>query len=331
MDRRSISLGLGAAGLAALAPRLSLADTAWPEDTVRIIVPFPAGGTADAVPRIVVNALQAMWKRAVIVDNRPGAAGNIGTAVVASAKPDGYTLLAAPPPPIAINQWLYQHLNYDPAQLRAISVMASAPNVVAVSNKLGVKTLAEFIAKAKAEPGALNVANQGIGTTSHLTAALFESTVGVQFHRIQYTGSAPALTDLAGGHVDAFFDNISSSLPQHMAGALRIIAVCSDKRVSQLPDVPTVAEMGYPGFAATAWYALMAPPGTPDEIVHKISRDVKTVLQRDDVRAPLLAQAAEPIGDSPEEAAAFIESERRLWGDVARKAGLVEGAAVPKP
>ena len=331
MDRRSFNIGLGAAGLTALAPRVSLADTTWPADTVRVIVPFPAGGMADSVPRVVVNALQAMWKRAVIVDNRPGAAGNIGSALVASARPDGYTLLAAPPPPIAINQWLYQHMNYDPTQLRAISVMASAPNVVAVSNKLGVKTIQEFIARAKAEPGVLNVANQGIGTTSHLTAALFESRVGVQFHRIQYTGSAPALTDLVGGHVDAFFDNISSSLPQHMAGALRIIAVCSEKRVSQLPDVPTVAEIGYPGFAAGTWCALMAPPGTPDEIVHKISRDVADVLKLEEVRAPLRAQTAEPIGNTPEEAAAFIEAERRQWGDVARRAGLVEGAAAAKP
>jgi tripartite-type tricarboxylate transporter receptor subunit TctC len=325
MRRRTFNLGLAASGLTGLISRSAVAQANWPSQTVKIIVPFPAGGTADAVPRVVAEGLRPIWKQPVVIENRPGAGGTIGTAQVAAAEPDGYTLLAAPPPPIAINQHLYANLSYDPAQLRAVIIMATSPNVVGVSNKLGVKSLPELIERAKAKPGAINVASQGIGTTSHLTAALFETLAGVRFTHVPYTGTAPAMNDLVAGHVDLFFDNLASSLPQHLAGTIKILAVCSTERAPQLPDVPTVSETALSGFSAIAWYAIMAPPGTPDAIVNKVNKDVAAVIRQPDVNKKLFDQAAKPVANSPQEAAAFIAAETQLWGGVVKKAGLKIG------
>jgi tripartite-type tricarboxylate transporter receptor subunit TctC len=325
MRRRMFNVGLMAAGVSGLIPRRAAAQTNWPSQTVKIVVPFPAGGTADAVPRIVAEWLRPIWKQSVVIENRPGAAGNIGTAQVAGAEPDGYTLLAAPPPPIAINHHLYASLSFDPAQMRAVTIMASSPNVVGVSNKLGVRSVKELIELAKAKPGGINVANQGIGSTSHLTAAMFEALAGVRFNQVPYTGTAPALNDLVAGHVDLFFDNLSSSLPQHLSGTIKILAVCSTERAAQLPDVATVSETGLPGFSAIAWYAIMAPRGTPDAIISKVNQDVVSVIQQPDVQKKFLDQAAKPIANSPQEAAAFIASESQLWGDVIKKAGVKLG------
>jgi tripartite-type tricarboxylate transporter receptor subunit TctC len=322
MKRRVFNSGLAAAGLSNLLSRMAVAQAAWPNRMVKIIVPFPAGGTADAVPRIVADRLGPIWKQPIIIENRSGAAGSIGTAQVVSAKPDGYTLLAAPPPPIAINQHLYAHLSYDPAQLRAVTVMGAAPNVVAVSNKFGVNSVHELIERARERPGDINAANQGVGTTSHLTAALFETLAGVRFNHVPYSGTAPAMTDLIAGHVDVFFDNLASSLRQHQAGKIKIVAVCSAERAPQLPDVPTVSETTLSGFSAVAWYAIMAPPGTPDAIIHSVSKDVASVIRQADVHKKLMDQATTPIASSPEEAAAYIAAESQLWGGVIKRAGL---------
>jgi tripartite-type tricarboxylate transporter receptor subunit TctC len=289
---------------------------------VRIVVPFPAGGTADAVPRIVADALRSLWRQPVVIENRPGAGGNIGAALAANAEPDGYTLLASPPPPIAINQHLYANMPFDPTKLRAISVLASAPNVVEVSIRSGIASLGELIRRAKADPGGLNAANQGLGTTSHLTAALFEQRAGVRFNHVPYNGTAPALNDLIAGHVDVFFDNIASSLPNHLAGTIRILAVCAEERAAQLPDIPTVAEGGIGGVVATAWYAVMAPPGTPEALIARIGADVVAAVRRPEVRRRLTEQACKPVGSPPAEAAAFIAEETRLWGEVVRRTGL---------
>jgi tripartite-type tricarboxylate transporter receptor subunit TctC len=325
MRRRTFNFGLAATGLSGLMPRMAGAQTNWPSQTVKIVVPFPAGGTADSVPRIVAEGLRPIWKQPVIIENRPGAAGNIGTAQVAGAEPDGYTLLAAPPPPIAINQHLYTNLSFDPAQLKPVIIMGASPNVVGVSNKLGVTSVKDLIERAKAKPGSINVANQGIGTTSHLTAALFETLAGVRFNQVPYSGTAPAMNDLVAGHVDLFFDNLSSSLSQHQAGTIKILAVCSTERATQLPDIPTVSEVALPGFSAIAWYAIMAPRDTPDAIVNKVNKDVAAVIQQPEVQKKLLDQATKPIANSPQEAAAFIVAESQLWGGVVKKAGLKIG------
>lgn len=327
IDRRGFALGLAAAaGLPLLGAAGANAQGAWPTQPVRIIVPFPAGGSADVLPRIVADVLGPVWKQPIIIENRTGAGGNIGAEHVALSKPDGYTLMSAPPPPIAINHNLYPKLNYDPTKFKPITVLASSPNVVGVSNKLGVKSVKELIERAKANPGKINAANQGNGSTSHLTAAMFESRTGVKFNHVPYRGTAPALNDLVAGHVDVFFDNISSSLPQHNAGNIRILAVASDKRaMQQLPDVPTVSEAGVPDFVAVAWFAVVAPEGTPDAVIAKINKDMVAALNTPAVRERFLKQAATPIGNSVQEAAKFIQSEMKLWGDVIRTANVKIG------
>ena len=319
MRRRGVTLSVAALA-AGTAP--GVRAQAWPTGPVKVIVPNPAGGTADAMPRIVAAGLGPIWRQPVIIENRPGAAGSIGTAIVARAVPDGHTLLAAPPPPIAINGHLYANLTYDPAELRPVTIMGTSPNVVGVSNRLGVRSLADLIERARANPGAVNAANQGIGSTSHLTAAMFETMAGVRFNAVPYSGTAPALSDLVAGNVDLFFDNLSSSLPQHVAGTIRILAVCSAARASQLPDVPTVSEAALPGFSATAWFAVMAPPGTPDALIARINADVVSVIRQPEVRSKFLDQAAEPVANTPAEATAFIAAETRLWGEVIRMTGV---------
>ena len=326
MDRRQFNSALLASGAIALAPRaFAQGAGGWPTQGVRIVVPFPAGGTADALPRLISEVLPGIWKQSVIIENRTGAGGNVGAEFVANARPDGYTLMASPAPPIAINQNLYPKLGYDPTKFKPITIIGSATNVVDVSNKLGVSTIAELIAKAKANPGQINCANQGNGSTSHLTAALFESMAGVKFNHVPYRGTAPALSDLVAGHVDVFFDNISQSLPQHRGGALKIIGVCSLERTPELPDVPTVSESGLKGFSAIAWFAFMAPPGTPDAIIDKVNRDVVSVIRMPDIQKKFLDQAAKPIGSTPKEAADFIASEEKLWAGVIKQAGVKLG------
>ena len=322
IKRRTFTFGLAAAASAPLLPSLAKAQEAWPTQAVKIIVPFPAGGSADVLPRIVAEALGPIWKQPIVIENKPGAGGNIGAEAVSVAKPDGYTLMAAPPPPIAINHNLYPKMNYDPTKFKPVTIMGSAPNVIAVSNKSGVKNVQELIALAKASPGKINVANQGNGSTSHLTASMFEVMAGVKFNHVPYRGTAPALNDLLAGHVDLFFDNIASSLAQHQSGTIRILAVCSTERVEQLPDVPTVSEAGIKGFSAIAWFAVMAPEGTPDAIIAKINKDIVAVMRTPEVRKKFLDQAATPIANSPQEAAQFIVSETKLWGDVIKSANV---------
>ena len=328
MDRRHIVKGLGTCSILAWIQQMnsvnaqSAIDPEWPRQAVKIIVPFPPGGTADSMPRIVSEGLRTIWKQPIIIENRPGAGGNIGAEAVSVAAPDGYTLLGSPPPPIAINQSLYPKLAFDPNRFKAVAILSTHPNIVAVSKKIGVTGIKELIARAKKEPGKISVANQGNGSTSHLTAAMFEALAGVKFNHVPYRGTAPAMNDLVAGHVDLFFDNISSSLAQHRAGAISIIAVCSTSRVRELPDLPTVSEEGISGFSAIAWNAIMAPPGTPDTIVNKINADILTVLKDQDIRRRIIDLAGEPVGNSPSLAASFIASERLLWADVIKKSNI---------
>ena len=309
-------------GFCAVAATVSSGAEEFPSRTVKIIVPNPAGGTADALPRIIADALSALWKKPVVVENRAGAAGNVGAEFFSRADPDGYTLLASPPTTLAINQSLYKKLNYDATRFRPITILARSPNVLIVNPKLGVSSVRELIDKAKADPAGIAYASQGIGATSHLTTALFETMAGVKFRHVPYRGTAPAMNDLLGGHILFMFDNLSSSLPQHQGGALRIIAVCTPERLPQLPDVPTMSEAALSGFTSFAWFGLVAPPEAPDDIVAKINGDVISVLKTEDVRRKFLALGAEPIGNTPEEMAAFLERERALWAGVIEKADI---------
>ncbi len=294
----------------------------WPAKTVRIIVPFPAGGSADLLPRIVGEKLAERWGQPVIVENRPGAAGNIGADLVFKAEPDGYTLLSAPPPPLVINRLLYPKLSYDSTQFVPMTVIAAIPNVLLVHPKLGVNSVAELISLAKNDPGKLNYASQGSGTTSHLTAELFKSMAGgLQITHVPYKGSAPALADLLGGQVDMMCDNLGVSLPHVKSGKLKALAVASRKRFPGLRDVPALAET-LPGFESQAWFGIVGPPKTPGPIADKVSFSVMEVLKLPDVQKRLADLSAEPMGLGPGESAAFMRQETERWGAVIRSAGV---------
>jgi tripartite-type tricarboxylate transporter receptor subunit TctC len=307
--------------LLALSSSLASAQD-WPAKTVRIVVPFPAGGSADLLPRIVGEKLAEKWGQPVIVENRPGAAGNIGAAAVYQAEPDGYTLLSAPPPPLVINRLLYPKLAYDPTRFVPMTVIAAIPNVLLVHPKVQASTVQEFISLVKTNPGKLNYASQGNGTTSHLTAELFKHMAGgLSIAHIPYKGTAPALADLLGGQVEMMCDNLGVSLPHVKAGKLKALAVASPKRIAALPEVPALAET-LPGFEAVAWFGIVGPPGTPAAVAEKVAAGVKEALQLPDVRKRLADASAEPMGLTPAETAAYMKQETERWGGVIRAAGV---------
>ncbi|HMG77763.1 MAG TPA: tripartite tricarboxylate transporter substrate binding protein [Xanthobacteraceae bacterium] len=288
----------------------------FPTRTVKIVVPFPAGGTADVMPRIIADWLSRKWGQSVIIENRTGAGGNVGAEVAAKADPDGYTLLSSPPPPLVINQNLYPHLDFDPTQFVPITVIGRTPNALVVNpDKIAAGTVKDFIAYAQANPGKVTTATQGNGTTSHLTSELFQMMAKVKLQNVPYRGSAPALNDLAGGAVDSMFDNLGVSMQLVKAGKLKLIAVASGKRVTALPDVPSVAET-LPGFTSVTWYALVAPPKTPAAVVDKINAAVNEALRDADVQKRLADLSSEPVGGTPQATAAYFHDEAERWKNV---------------
>lgn len=299
---------------AALAPAAHAQD--YPTRVVRIIVPYPPGGTADVMPRILADWLSRKWGQSVIVENRTGAGGNIGAEVVAKADPDGYTLLASPPGPVVVNQNLYKHLDFDPLQFVPITVMGRVSNALVVNpSKIKAATVKDFISYAKANPGKITTATQGNGTTSHLTSELFQMMAHVQLQNVPYRGSAPALNDLVAGNVDCMFDNLGVSMQFVKAGKLKLIAVAAPNRVSSLPDVPTIADT-LPGFASVTWFALVAPPKTPAAIAEKISAAVNEALRDPNVIKRFDDLTAEPAGGTPQETAAYFHDEAQRWKKV---------------
>ena len=315
---RALAFCLIALGIVAGAAR---ADS-YPDHPVKIIVPFPAGGTADAVPRIVGDFLSRKWGQSVVIENHTGAAGNIGAELAYRAAPDGYTLMSTPPPPLVMNQSLYPKLGFDPAKFEPISVMAQVPSGLIVNpDKIKANNLAELIDYLKKNPGKVTAATQGNGTTSHLTAELFKLLAKVSFLNVPYRGSSPALQGVLAGDVDLMFDNLGVSLPLVTAGKLRILAVASAQRLPSLPDVPAIAET-LPGFESVAWFAVVAPPGTPKAIVDKINADVSDALKQLDVQAKLKNLSAEIYGGSPEKAAKYMVEEVARWGGVIKAADI---------
>ena len=286
------------------------------------MVPFPAGGTADILPRIVAEKLTALYAGGVVVENRAGAGGNIGADAVFRAAADGGTLLLSPPGPIAINQFLYPKLSFDPNQWVPVTVLATVPNVLAVSTKLPVTTLKEFIGYLKANPDKVSFASQGNGSTSHLTASLFMALTQTTMTHVPYKGTAPALNDLMGHQVDVFFDNLSSSAQQHEAGRLRILAVADEQRSSALPKVPTFVESGLPGMIAVTWFAAVAPPGTPAAVSATLQKQLADVLQDAEMRRRFGEQGAQARGWSQEQTAQFFKAEREKWSGVIRSANV---------
>ena len=255
-----VGVAIALAAMFAALPSAPAQD--YPSRPVKIIVPFPAGGTADVMPRIFAEWLSRKWGQPVIVENRTGAAGNIGAEAAFKSEPDGYTLLSAPPPPLVINHNLYPKLGFDPTEFIPIIIMGRVPNALVVNPKVAANTVAELIAFARANPGKLTSATQGNGTTSHLTSELFQLMAQVKVQHIPYRGSAPALTDLVAGSVDIMFDNLGVSLALVKAGQLKLLAVATPKRMASLPDVPTMAET-LPGFESAAWFAVVRRPRRP--------------------------------------------------------------------
>jgi tripartite-type tricarboxylate transporter receptor subunit TctC len=288
----------------------------YPARVVKIIVPFPAGGTADVMPRILAEWLSRKWGRSVIIENHTGAGGNIGAEIVAKSDPDGYTLLASPPPPLVINQNLYPHLEFDPRQFVPIVVMARVPNALVVNpDKIAANNIKEFIAYTQANPGKVTDATQGNGTTSQLTSEMFQMTAHVKLQNVPYRGSAPALNDLIAGSVDCMFDNLGVSLQLVKAGKLKLIAVASAQRMASLSEVPAIAE-SLPGFESVTWYAVAAPPHTPAAVVDKVNAGMNEALRDPEVQKRLAELSAEAIGGTPQQAATYLKAEAERWKNV---------------
>jgi tripartite-type tricarboxylate transporter receptor subunit TctC len=294
----------------------------WPQKTTRIIVPFPAGGSNDTLCRIVADKLSAEWKQPVIVENKPGAGGNVGAEVAFNAAPDGYTLLCSPPGPLSINHNLYKMLPYDWSKFLPVTVLALSPNVITARKDLPAGTAQEFVAYAKANPGKVTYASQGNGSTSHLSAQMLATQAGIEMVHVPYRGEGPALVDITAGRVDIFVGNISAALRFEKTGQVKFLGLAARQRSPVAPHVPVAAEMGLPNLIASAWFAVVAPPGTPDAIVQKINRDVSAALTLGDVRARFLEQGAEPVGGTTYGTAAFIRDEEARWRTVIKTANV---------
>jgi tripartite-type tricarboxylate transporter receptor subunit TctC len=289
---------------------------------VTIVVPFPPGGTTDILARIVGAQLEQRFHQPFIVENRPGAGGNIGTARVAKAAPDGYTLVMGTVGTHAINMALYKDTGYDNVKdFAPISRIANVPNVLEVGASQPYRNVKELIAYAKAHPGEITFASSGNGTSIHLAGELFKTMTGVDMRHVPFRGSAPAITALLGGHVDIMFDNLPSSYAQIKAGGLRPLAVTSAARSAALPDVPTLAESGLPGYEATSWFGLLAPAGTPPAIIKLLDDQIVAILADPAVKAQLDEQGAVPHPESPEEFSRFIRAETTKWAKTVKDSG----------
>jgi tripartite-type tricarboxylate transporter receptor subunit TctC len=317
---RSLLRVLFSALLLAAAP--AFAQGTWPQKPIRIVVPFPAGGSNDALCRIVGEKLSVAWNQPVIVDNRAGAGGNIGAETVFRAEPDGYTLLCSPPGPLSINHNLYAALSYDWSKFVPITVLALVPNVITARLDLPANTAAELIAYGKANPGKLQYASQGNGSTSHLSAQMLATMAGIEMQHIPYRGEGPALIDIVAGRVDLFVGNIAAALRFRNTKQVKFLGVTSRTRSAVAPDVPNAAEIGLPDLIASAWFGLVAPPGTPDAIIQATNKAVAAALALPDVREKFLQQGAEPVGQGSAETAAFIKEEEVRWRAVIRSANV---------
>jgi tripartite-type tricarboxylate transporter receptor subunit TctC len=319
---RSIG-AIGAALAVVLAALSGAAAQDFPNRTVKIIVPIPAGGTADAMPRIVGEFLARKWGQPVIIENKSGAGGNVGAEAAYHSDPDGYTLFASPPPPLVINQNLYAKLPFDPTQFIPLAVMGKVPNALLTNSpKLkDVKTVAQFVAYAKAHPGELNSGTQGVGTTAHLTSELFAQKAGIKVQHVHYRGSAPEMQDLIAGNIDLAFDNVGAAGRLVQAGTVRALGLATEKPLPQFPGVPTIKET-VPGFVVVTWFALVAPPKVPQPIVEKLHKDINEALSDPGVRDKLGKLSAEVPVTSLAETAAFFKEEVETWHNVIKTANV---------
>jgi len=294
----------------------------YPNQPIRMIVTVPAGGGVDTAVRIVGEGVRQRLGQPVIIENKGGQAGNLGAEAAYAAEPDGYTLMASQPAPLTVNVLLYKKLNYDPAAFVPVAIMSTIPNALAVRADFPARTVEEFIAYAKANPGKLNYASQGTGTTSHLTAELFQTLTGTKLQHVPYKGTAPALNDLIAGHVDLMFNEMSTSLELHKSGKVRILAVASDKRFAAAPELPTFAERGVKDFISSTWNAISAPPKTPDALVGKLNATIIDALKSDEIAARFRELNLQAEFMSPAQAKAFIATDAKRWADVIRQANV---------
>lgn len=320
LDRRSLLTG-GAAAAGALAlPRRASAQ-AYPSRQVKFLVPYPAGGTTDILPRIMQDWLAKRWSQVIVVENKPGAAGNIGVEAAYNAEPDGYTVLICAPSPFTVNQSLYPKLNFVPSEFVTVSIIATIPTALIVSPRMPANTIEEFIAYAKANPGKLTASTQGTGTTSHLTAEWFQMVTGTKFVSVPYRGSTPALADMLGGSVDLMFDNLGTSLQLVKSGQLKMIALATDKRMASLPNVPTTAET-LPNFVSSTWVGVFLPPKTPQVIADKLNADFNEGLKQPDIASRFVENGCDPLGTTPQAAATFVREEAEKWAKVIKAADI---------
>jgi tripartite-type tricarboxylate transporter receptor subunit TctC len=295
----------------------------YPTKPVRIVAPFPPGGVADVLARALAPELQAALGQQVIVDNKPGAGGNIGAEIVAKAEPDGHTLLLASAGILTINEFLYAKMPFDPAKaFSPITVVGDMPNIVVVHPRAGVATLKELIDKAKAQPGKLDFGSAGNGTTTHLAIVLLEQAAKIKLAHVPYKGAAPAVQDLVAGQIDGLVDNPPLVLPHIKSGAIKALAWAAPQRMAILPDVPTAAEAGLPGFEASSWFALVAPAGTPKEIVARLNAEAAKILKDPKMAEQFAQRGIRLVGNSAEEFAVFIPKERARWGEIVKASGV---------
>ena len=307
---------------ALLAGSLPASAQPYPNRPLRIVVPFPPGGGTDIGTRIVAQKLQEAWGQAVIVENKPGAAGIVGTELTAKSAPDGYTFMMGNIGTHAINVSLYKKLAYDPVRdFAPVSMVADLPLLLLVHPSVPANSVKELIALAKSQPGKLNFSSSGAGGSMHVAAELFKSMTGVDMVHIPYKGGAPAVADLLSGQVALSFSTVLETIQHVKAGKVRALAVTNDHRSIALPDLPTIAEAGLPGYQSISWLALFAPAGTPKEIVNKVSAESVRILKLPDVKERLLAQGAEPIGSAPEQLAAILAADIAKYAKVIRESG----------
>jgi tripartite-type tricarboxylate transporter receptor subunit TctC len=316
------AVAVASIGLLLAGPAYAQQASDYPNRPIKIIVTVPAGGGVDTVTRIIGEKLRQKLGQPVVIENRGGAGGNIGAEAAAGSEPDGYTLMASQPAPITTNAVLYKKLPFDPTALEPVAIMSKIPNVLLVKQNFPAKTAQEFMAYVKANPGRLNYASQGPGTTSHLTAELFQTVTGLKLVHVPYKGTAPALNDLVAGHVDLIFMELAAAMKLHEGGKARILAVATAKRLDALRDIPTMSEVGVPNFVSDTWNAISAPPKTPPAIVAKLNAAVNEALKDPETRKRFESLHLLPGGGSPAEMKQFVQQETKRWGDVIRAANV---------
>lgn len=309
------------AALFAATPFTASAQSDFPRRAVKFVVPVPPGNMLDSMPRIIGEKLSVRWSQPVVVENRPGAASNLGTEAVFKSEPDGYTLLVSPPGPLSVSQHVYPKLGFDPTAFVPVSTLIQFPFILVVNAKAPDKTFADFVARAKANAGKISFGSPGVSSTPHLAMERFAAAAGIKFVHVPYPGLAPAMRDLIAGHIDAIFDTPGNVLPHVASGGVRALAVTGPKRVPELPNVPAIAET-LPGITHTDWFAVVAPPKTPAALAKRLSQEIAETMKMPDVAKRISEFTVTAVGGSPEETAALIKRESELYRALIATTGI---------